>query len=355
MLARRTFLASLAAASVTMPGAGRGAAGDAAYLATATLDDGTPVLVGLDIAGVERFRVPLPARAHAGAAHPTRAETVVFARPPGNFALVTDIAAEQVIAELAPPDGCQLNGHGVYADGGATLLTVEQTALGSEGLIGFWDVASGYTRIGEIPTHGRGPQDVRLMPDGRTLVVANAGTGAETGTAASSPEEAPSLSYVSLAGELLERTRLAAEQTSGAIRRLALRDDGLVGFALQWSGDPESGQPVLGLHRRGTRPVLAQPPRAEAQAMRGHAGAIAFSGDGTEIAVSSPRGGRLHRFSADGTFFGAEMLTGVVGLAPHPAGFVATEAYGGIVTLGADGVQMLAEHDLSWEEQILAV
>ena len=357
MIARRTFLAGLAAAAAAAPGAGLAAAGAAAYVATAKLDDNTHVLIGLDIAGNERFRVALPARAHAGAARPGRAEVVVFAEAPGYFALVVDVSADQAIAELTPPDGHQFNGHGAYADGGATLLTVEQTSLGSEGRVGLWDVASGYTRIGEIPTHGFGPHDLCLMPDGRTLVVANTGlvTDAQDQTKLNIAEMSPSLAYLSLAGELLEDIRLDAALRWGAIRHLALRDDGLVGFAMQWQGEPGLGRPLLGLHRRGRPPTLAQAPRADTLAMKDDGGTTAFSGDGTEIAITSPRGGQVHRFTAEGVFIGAETLTGVAGIAPYPEGFIATEGYGGIVTLGPQGARMLAEHDLAWDEHIVAL
>lgn len=356
MASRRAFLASLAALTAT-PRLGWAAVGGPAYIAAAKAPDGSFVLAGLDVTGAETFRLPLPARGHAGAAHPARAEAVAFARRPGSFARVIDVAAGRVIAELAPPEGRQFNGHGFYIDGGATLLTVEQEASGSAGRIGVWDVASGYTRIGEIPTHGIGPHDARLMPDGRTLVVANGGieTDPTDRTKLNIPGMQPSLVYLSVAGDLLEEVRLAPELHQNSIRHLAVRPDGLVAFAMQWEGEPGMAWPLLGLHRRGAAPVLAEAPVGDELAMKDYAGSIAFSADGAEVAISSPRGGRLHRFTAEGGFIAAQARDDVCGLAAHPDGFMASDGFGGLISVGPSGAHPLAQHDLSWDNHIVAL
>lgn len=356
MTTRRAFLASLVAASAT-PRLGWAAVGNPAYIAAAKAPDDSYMLAGFGPDGSESFRLPLPARGHAGAAHPTRAEAVAFARRPGTYALVVDVAAGQVIAQLAPPEHRQFNGHGIYIDGGATLLTVEQEARGSAGHIGVWDVASGYTRVGEFATHGIGPHDVRLMPDGLTLVLANGGieTDPTDREKLNVPDMQPSLMYLSLAGELLEEVRLAPEMHFNSIRHLALRDDGLVGFAMQWEGEPDMGYPLLGLHRRGMRPVLAEAPLADELAMKGYAGSIAFSADGSEIAITSPKGGRLHRFAPDGAFIAAQVREDVCGLAPHPEGLLASDGFGGMIVVGPEASRPLARHDLLWDNHIVTL
>lgn len=355
MIARRSFLAGFAAAATARPG--WAAVGSPAYVAAARHPDGTFVLAGLDFGGAECFRVPLPARGHAGAAHPSRAEVVAFARRPGTFALVVDAAGGQVIRNLAPPQGRQFNGHGVFADGGRTLLTVEQMSEGSDGVVGIWDVAGGYVRIGEFPTHGIGPHDAGLLPDGKTLVIANGGIATDPGdrTKLNVPDMRPNLAYVSLDGDLLERVGLDDALHMNSIRHLALRGDGLVGFAMQWEGEPGMAYPLLGLHRRGQTPVLAEAPLADELAMQGYAGSIAFTADGSEIAITSPKGGRLHRFSAEGAFVSASLRDDVCGLAPHPAGLVASDGLGGLIVLGPDGPQPLARHDLAWDNHIVAL
>ncbi|MCB1337102.1 MAG: DUF1513 domain-containing protein [Maritimibacter sp.] len=355
MIARRSFLAGLAAAAAARPG--WASVGSPAYIAAAKRADGGFVLAGLDVSGAERFRVPLPARGHAGAAHPTRAEVVAFARRPGAYALVIDASTGAVLTELAPPAGRQFNGHGLYTDAGATLLTIEQEAEGSAGIVGIWDVAAGYRRLGEFATHGIGPHDARLMPDGETLVVANGGiaTDPDDRTKLNIPEMRPSLAYLSPTGDLLDEVRLDEELHFNSIRHLALRDDGLVGFAMQWEGEPAMGYPLLGLHRRGEALLLAEAPLADELAMDGYAGSIAFAADGTELAITSPKGGRVHRFTAEGAFIAAVARADVCGLAAHPEGLIASDGFGGLVTIGTGGTRPLARHDLAWDNHIVAL
>jgi hypothetical protein len=353
---RRRFLATLMAAGAA-PRLGWAAVGSPAYLAAAQDPDGTHALFGLTADATETFRVPLPARGHAGAGHPARAEAVAFARRPGAFALVIDCATGAVLVRLTPPEGRQFNGHGVFAEAGALLVTSEQDRDTSAGVIGLWDVAAGYRRMGEIPSHGIGPHDLRLMPDARSLVVANGGiaTDPTDRTKLNLPTMRPSLAYVALDGGLLDLVELAPDLRPNSIRHLAVNAQGLVGFAMQWEGEPGAAAPLLGLHRRGEAPRLASAPLADELAMQGYAGSIAFSGTGDEIAITSPRGGRMHRFSAQGDFLGPVSRGDVCGLAPAPGGYLASDGLGGLIAVTKDGPRPLAVTDHAWDNHIVAL
>jgi hypothetical protein len=331
--------------------------GNPGYLSAAREPDGTFALHGLAEAGTRTFRVPLPARGHAGAGHPTRAEAVAFARRPGAFALVIDCASGAVLARLTPPEGRQFNGHGVFADGGAVLCTSEQDRDTSAGVIGLWDVEAGYVRMGEVATQGIGPHDLRLMPDGRTLVVANGGiaTDPTDRTKLNIPTMRPNLCYLGQDGMPLDQVELEPALSRNSIRHLAVRADGLVGFAMQWEGEPGAAMPLLGLHRRNGAPLLTSAPMAEELAMQGYAGSIAFSGDGEEIAITSPRGGRLHRFSPEGAFLGAVSRGDVCGLAARPDGFLASDGLGGLIAVSADLTIPLAATDHAWDNHLVVL
>ena len=356
MTTRRGFIAGLLAAG-TASGLGWSAVGNPSYLAAAREPDGGFALFGLSDAGAETFRVPLPARGHAGAGHPLRAEAVAFARRPGTFALVIDCGTGAVRHRLTPPPGLHFNGHGVFAEEGAFLYTAEQRADTSEGRIGIWDTDAGYVRIGEIPTHGIGPHDLRLMPDGQTLVVANGGIATDPADRRKLNIDSmrPSLVYLSMDGAVLERVELAPDLSRNSIRHLAIRADGTVGFALQWEGEEGAAPPLLGLHRRGAAPLLAPAPLAEELAMQGYAGSVAFTGDGAEVAITSPRGGRVHRFSADGAFLGAVSRQDVCGLAAHRNGFLASDGMGGLVTIEGARARPLARWPRAWDNHIVAL
>lgn len=170
------------------------------------------------------------------------------------------------------------------------LQTSEVVAETSEGRLGLWDATAGYARIGEWPTHGIGPHDVRRLPDG-TLVVANGGiaTDPQDRRKLNLDSMRPSLAYLGAGGDLVDRVGLPG-LAQASIRHLSLAPDGTVAFAMQWEGDPAEPVPLLGLHRRGHAPVLAQTPEVEAPAMQGYAGSIARADDG-RVAITSPRGG----------------------------------------------------------------
>jgi hypothetical protein len=303
------------------------------------------------------FRIALPARGHAGAGHPLRAEAVAFARRPGAFAFVLDCARGRVLHRLTPPEGRQFNGHGAFAEGGAVLYTCEQTSGSSEGVVGVWDVEAGYVRIGELSTHGIGPHDLRLAPEGDALIVANGGIATDPSDRRklNIPTMRPNLAYLDRAGRLIERVELDPDLRSNSIRHLAIRPDGLVGFAMQWEGEPGAAPPLLGLHRRGAPLVLAAAPLADEMAMQGYAGSIAFSGDGTELAITSPRGGRLHRFAADGAFLGAASRSDICGLAPRNGGYLASDGLGGLIAVESGAMAALARRDCAWDNHIVAL
>ena len=292
-----------------------------------------------------------------GQPHPTRAEAVAFARRPGDFALVIDCATGDVLHRLTPPGGHHLSGHGVFAEGGALLLTREQVAKTSDGRIGIWDFTLGYARLGTFATGGLGPHEVRLMPGGDTLVVANGGIA--TGSADRSKRTLdimrPGLAYLSLDGDRKDEVHLPPNLHRNSIRHLAICADGLVGFAMQWQGASGAAAPLLGLHRMGETPGLAPAPLADELAMQGYAGSVAFSGDGSELAITSPRGGRLHRFALDGTFIGAVARANICGLAPLAAGYLASDGLGGVIALGPDGARALALQDVAWDNHIVAL
>ncbi|MCR8550161.1 DUF1513 domain-containing protein [Salipiger sp. P9] len=355
MTTRRAFLASLLAAGAS-PAVGWAAVGDPSYLAAAKLPDGSYMLAGLREDGSEAFRVPLPARGHAASAHPSRAEAVGFARRPGTYALVVDCRDGAVLHRLTPPEDRQFNGHGTFSPDGSLLYTVEQRVEDSAGFIGLWDAEANYTRIGEFESHGVGPHDLRMMPDRQTLVIANGGiqTDRWDRTKLNIETMRPSLVYTALDGTLLEKRDLP-EFSQNSIRHLALRGDGLVGFAMQWEGEPGMAPPLLALHRRGEELVLCEAPLGDELAMDGYAGSVAFSGDGAEIAITSPRGGRLHRFSESGAFLGSVSRDDICGLASHAGGYMASDGLGGVMLISPEGATPLRRAEAAWDNHLVPI
>lgn len=356
MPSRRHFLAGLAATSLS-PLQGWAAVGSPDYLAAALFPDGSYRLAGLDTGGNILFSIPLPARGHAAAAHPHRAQAVAFARRPGTFAVVFDCATGTEVTRLNAPNGRHFYGHGVFSRDGNRLFTTENSYDSRDGVIGVWNTDN-YTRLGEFPSGGIGPHDMRLMPDGQTLAVANGGieTHPETGrTKLNLPTMQPRLTYLDLSGTVLEQVELPRALHKNSIRHLAVRQDGLVAFAMQWQGGKTQHPPLLGLHRRGEAPRLLSAPEAAQNTLQGYAGSVAFAGDGSTVAITCPRGNALHRFNVSGAqLTGNFPLEDVCGLGPGPKGFVFTTGTG-IVGELISAPRISARPDCYWDNHLIPI
>ncbi|WP_300070325.1 DUF1513 domain-containing protein [uncultured Ruegeria sp.] len=358
MTSRRHFLAGLAAATLS-PIRGWASVGAPDFLAAGLFPDGSYRLAGLDAQGAILFSLPLPARGHAAAAHPFKAQAVAFARRPGTFALVIDCATGSELAVLQAPAGRHFHGHGTFSADGERFYATENDYEAAEGRISIWD-ANSFVRLGEFSSGGIGPHDMRLMPDGKTLVIANGGieTHPDTGrTKLNLPTMRPNLTYANLSGTPLAQIELPSALRKNSIRHLAVRGDGLIAFAMQWQGSQTDHPPLLGLHWRGENPRLLTAPEADQAALQGYAGSAAFSTDGQAIAITCPRGNALHRFDvASGTFEDEFALEDVCGLGSGAdGGVVFTTGTGVFGTLTGAQPAISARADCQWDNHLIPI
>jgi uncharacterized protein len=354
MTTRRTFLATLLAAGAA-PALSWADAGSPAFLAAAREPDDSFALYGVGADGTDRFRIGLPARAHAGAVHPQRPLAVVFARRPGHFAIVLNCVTGATEATLTPPVGRLFQGHGTFSADGQTLFTSECDYDTSQGRVGVWS-RKDWTRIAEFATQGIGPHEIARLPGTETLVVANGGIHTTPDTDRDKlniDTMQPSLTYLSPDGALIEQVRLDPDLHENSIRHLAVSDDGLVAFAMQWEGDKILNPPLLGLHRRDQPVRLASAPEASHRAMNNYAGSIALSGDGTRLAITSPKGGRVQVFDGSGAFVAEHPRAEVCGVARMGAGLVTTDGSGGVFRLTDDGLTKLSLAARAWDNHVV--
>jgi uncharacterized protein len=292
MLTRRTLLAAGTAALFV----GKPARADAGgrYLSAAASFTGGYAVVVVDEAGEIAFDLELADRGHGLAVRPGSSEAICFARRPGSFALVLDTLAGEVVTEIPAAPSRHFSGHGLYVQGGALLLTTENDEVRHEGVIGIYDARANYRRIGEFPTFGIGPHDIALLPDGKTLVVANGGIDKRhDDTGGRELEDIRSdLAYLDWQSQrLVERVVLEPQYTRLSIRHLALTEAGDVAAALQDSADvPDLDFPLGFLHRGGGAPRWLEAPEGGWARLRGYCGAAAADRGAGVIAMSSPRG-----------------------------------------------------------------
>ncbi|MFD0859840.1 DUF1513 domain-containing protein [Roseovarius aquimarinus] len=355
MTGRRGFLAGMLATGLA-PAASWADAGAPRWLSAAGLPDGGFVLCGIGAAMDLRFRIALPARGHAAAAHPERPEAVAFARRPGTFAIVIDCAAGRRKAELAAPEGRHFYGHGAFSLDGRWLYTTENDYEAARGVIGVWDADRGYARVAEFDSGGTGPHDIRRLPGSDTLVVANGGieTHPDAGRAKLNiPVMRPNLSYLE-EGAVTETVSLAPDLHKGSIRHLAVSHGGDVAFGLQWQGG-EDGPALLGLHRRGEAVRLAETPEGALRAMQGYVGSVAFAAGQREIAITSPRGGQVQIYDMrTAGFLRSEAVADACGVAPCPGGLIIASGTGDLRRIGRMP-DRAAHPGLMWDNHLVAL
>lgn len=297
---------------------------------------------GFDGDGRPAFDLALPGRGHAVVPRPgspRHRQAVVFARRPGSFALVLDLEAGRILRRLDSGEGRHFYGHGVFSPDGRTLFSSENAFDSGRGVIGIRDATDGYRRLGEYPSYETGPHDLRLLADGRTLVVANGGvlTHPDSGRAKLNlPEMSPSLAYLDLAdGALRADYRLPAAYHRLSIRHLAVGPDDRVAIALQYEGPRADLPPLVALHGGEDAIALLAAPEAVQRRMRNYCGSLALDSAGETLAVSCPRGGLVTFWAPrEGRFLRAQALPDGCGVAPAaaPGTFLLTSGRGARAT-----------------------
>jgi hypothetical protein len=315
-------------------------AADAEPLYLSARDDaaGRHYASGFDPAGAPRFDLTVAGRGHAFAVHPRRPEAVLFARRPGQVALVIDLARGRLLATIEHVRDRLFCGHGVYAGDGGLLFATEEAGEDGHGVVGCYDPARGYRRVGEFPTHGIGPHELTTLQDGRTLVVANGGyvTSADApGVKIDRDRMRPSLVLLDgRGGRLLAEGRLPEPLWRLSLRHLAIGRDDLIAVAAQDEGDVSDRLPLVAVWQGRAGPTVLDAGPAVTGRMRGYCGDAAVDPSGGLLAVSCPRGGVAVFWDlATERVIGTVDLPDGCGLAPGeaPGTFLLSSGRGGVV------------------------
>ncbi|MBW4709948.1 DUF1513 domain-containing protein [Roseobacter sp. YSTF-M11] len=356
MPSRRRMITTALAATV-LPAPTWAAAGAPTHLAAARRPGGAHDLCGLRADGTLAFALPLPARGHAAAAHPDRAEAVAFARRPGTFAILLDCATGRIVRRMQAPEGRHFYGHGVFSRDGRTLFTTENDITSGDGRIGIWDAAAGYRRVGEIPSNGIGPHEIIRLPETDTLVIANGGihTHPDSGRDKLNLETMrPNLTVLDVHGGVQDTAELPAALHMNSLRHIAAFHDGRVACAFQWQGDPYDSPSIAGLYTPGAGIALLDMPEVTLRGSRGYAGSVAVLGT-HHMGITFPRGGRL--LVADLASHAVKTLrrADACGIARAGQGGLATDGLGGVHRIDRHGFSLLARHRRSFDNHLIAI
>lgn len=359
-LSRRAALAGMGGLALSAPFSTAWAATGARWLASAKTGDEAYALLALREDGAEAFRLDLPARGHAAAAHPFEPVAVAFARRPGDFAMILNCEEGRETGRLQSPAGRHFYGHGVFSADGKRLFTTENDYESGEGRISVWDAEHGFERLGEFSSGGVGPHDVKLSADGASLIVANGGirTHPAAGRAKLNiPDMRPNIAFLSVAdGALTQLVEPEESMRLNSLRHLALSgDDVLIGA--QWEGDRAETPPLVARLRVGEGLSWARAERREWAQMRAYAGSIAMSGAGGSFVVTSPRGGVVLIFDAKNlALLRLLKIPDASGAAPAPAGFAVTSGEGRSFLLSGGGdIRLRAAHSTAFDNHLIAL
>jgi len=345
MAGRRAILAGLASAALT-PGLSWADIGAPQLLSAAMAPDGRFCLAAMRRDGTLVRTLPLPARGHAAAAHPRRAEAVQIARRPGRFALVIDAGTGRILHRLYAPVGRHFYGHGAYTEDGRLLLTTENDIDTGRGMIGLWDVSAGYRRMSEAPSGGIGPHEIVRLPSGG-FALANGGIRTHPRTGRQKLNLAtmqPNLAILDGEARILDVTPSPVAQN--AIRHIAAGPGGAVLCGFQWQGDPFDAPPLLAIWKDGVfRPIALDP--ALHQRMKAYVGSVAWGTRGWS--ASAPRGNVIV------TEHGAVSVPDGCGLAAGPDATLVTDGFGHVHALQNGALQHLAAHKLAFDNHLVAI
>ncbi len=292
---RRAALCAIAGglAWPLVPGVARAGAGRRLFLSARGLNaeaKGAYRASGFDGAGRVVFDIPIPARGHALAVHPHKPVAVLFARGPGTFARTIDFARGTLIASFETPADRHFFGHGAFSPDGTLLYATENDFARGRGVIGIYDAATGFRRLGELATRGIGPHELRVA--GNTLVIGNGGilTHPDKPRAKLNRDTMkPSLVYIDRRdGRRIAELSLPASLHQLSIRHLSIGPRGAVAFGMQYQGPSADSVPLVGIREPGgpLRPFAE--PEWITRAMKNYCASVEFDATGSVVAATSP-------------------------------------------------------------------
>lgn len=259
--------------------------------------DGNHYIACMDSAGRFIARIEVPQRVHGSVYVPQMKQALYFARRPGNHLYVMDIESGALLNTVENTQDRHFYGHGVISGDGKWLYTTENNLHDLSGVIGIYDlsnlsVSGQVSKVAEYASGGIGPHQLALMPDQKTLVVANGGmaTHPASGRKVLNLETmAPNLAYLDLSsGRVIESHRPPNHKMS--IRHLDVAADGMVVFGVQYQGELTDAVPLIASHRRGQALRWLELPESLQLRIKQYTASVAVDEQASHAMVSCPRG-----------------------------------------------------------------
>jgi hypothetical protein len=307
ILSRRTFARSLTSLAASIPMLSYGAF-DLSWFSAAKPQKNTELFLSaqgrkknqyglgwIDSKQAASDRLLSDFRGHGLCQNPIKTEQIImFSRRPGTQGIRFNSSTRKADGSFDCADNRHMHGHGCYSLDGNRLYCAESEVSTGQGKITVRDSVT-LALIAEFDSHGIGPHEIAMMPDGITLVVANGGllTHPDSGRKVLNYETMRStLSYInSQTGQLISEHLVAESKAS--IRHLDVAEDGTVAIAFQVQRDAlEHNQlvPLAAIHKQGQEIKLLHAPEALTVKLNDYMGSVKIHNPSRTVAFSSPKG-----------------------------------------------------------------
>lgn len=307
-------------------------------------------------------------RGHGLCQNPVKPNHVVmFSRRPGTHGVRLNSETNEIDATFHSADDRYMQGHGCYSADGKFLFCTESSISSGEGKVTVRDSKT-LKLVNEFNSYGIGPHEIKLMPDGQTLVVANGGllTHPDTGRKILNLDTMrASLSYIdSRNGELVSEHFLSHSKAS--IRHIDVAADGTVAIALQVQREAMDNNnlvPLAAIHKQGEPLQILNAPEALMVKLNDYMGSVAIHNDTRLAAFTSPKGDLAMFWHLDDlSLQGYHVFHDVCGLtvSQDKKYFVLSNSAGKIRqinarTLKIDKQKSLSFPDTSWDNHMLSI
>lgn len=351
-LDRRAFLLGVGASISTgiLPGdAGAKAFEDDAIFASGFRQkDGSFGLALLSETGDILYRHKLPARGHGLASNLHSQWSIIFARRPGNFALAFDPKNDKEPQLFTTPVNRHFYGHGAFSTNGKLLFASENNFETGDGKIGIYDVTDGFTRIGEFGSGGIGPHEIIMLPDGKTLCVANGGIKTHPQfprTKLNLESMRSNIAFIDVvSGTIKEVHQLPATWSLLSMRHMACDQNGNVWMGGQYEGNAFDQAPLIAKVSLGNALEFIDLPAKQMVGFKNYIGSVSINNNKGIVALSSPKGGQVLVLDSDnGNIIHSYMVAGICGLAPLQNKFIKSSENGRFGSV---------QHELNWDNHI---
>lgn len=329
-------------------------------ISAAQLPDGQYSLSTLNIAPGHKDVVPplVDNRCHGGCRSPLNTDVVVFERRPGWHFYILDDANHRIKHRITASEGEHFYGHGTYSKDGTRLYATANRYGTGEGLIVVYDSSADYRRLDTFELPGIGPHEIRLHPDGQTLLVALGGieTHPDYGRMKLNlPTMDPALLMVDRhTGTLKARFRPSHHQLS--CRHLDVSPDGTVWVGYQFQGAEHETPPQIGCYRKGAFQEPALPEHLLLR-LRNYIASVAVCASTGMVGVTAPRGG-LALFLEGNTqqVLHTASIPDCAGIkAQRNGSFIVTSGTGGIYSVAPKlgNKAQLAHPEIAWDNHLI--